>query len=67
MEIEEIKCPLCACLYDEGDKVPILLPDCGHSFCLGCIQECFELMKQDHALAAHPDKAEFQFRCPDDE
>ena len=51
MEIEEIKCPLCAYLYDEADRIPILLPDCGHSFCRGCIQDCFDLMKQDHALA----------------
>lgn len=37
MEIEEIKCPLCAEFYDENEKVPLLLPECGHSFCLKCI------------------------------
>lgn len=47
MDLEEVKCPLCTEFYDEGDKVPILLPDCGHSFCLQCIYECFILLKED--------------------
>jgi hypothetical protein len=44
MEIEEIKCPLCQDYYDEHDKAPILLPECGHSFCYKCITEAFELV-----------------------
>ncbi len=74
MDIEEIKCPLCSQVYDESDKVPVLLPDCGHSFCLSCIQECFTLMKEDHErlLEENPDlrddpSSQFTFRCPDDE
>jgi len=42
MDIEEIKCSLCSEIYNETDKMPILLPDCGHSFCLTCINRCFE-------------------------
>lgn len=44
MEIEEIQCSLCKQLYNEGEKIPILLPDCGHSFCKTCIYDCFELL-----------------------
>lgn len=47
MEIDEIKCALCSQLYNEQDRMPILLPDCGHSFCYTCIQGCFELLKDD--------------------
>lgn len=47
MDIEEIKCPLCSQIYNESDRMPMLLPDCGHSFCISCITECFELLK-DH-------------------
>ena len=55
MDIEEIKCALCGQVYNESDRLPILLPDCGHSFCLGCIQDCFELLKQDqHNFAQSP-------------
>ena len=45
MDIEEIQCPLCSQIYNESDRVPILLPDCGHSFCASCINACFELLK----------------------
>jgi len=27
--------------------MPILLPDCGHSFCHSCIMDCFELLKHE--------------------
>jgi len=27
--------------------MPILLPDCGHSFCQSCIVDCFELLKHE--------------------
>lgn len=33
MDLDEIKCTLCGLFYDEQSRVPILLPDCGHSFC----------------------------------
>ena len=81
MDIEEIKCPLCSLIYDENDHVPILLPDCGHSFCSSCIHECYELMKMgaeennnDSLEETTPGdesqgttKKKFVFRCPEDE
>lgn len=48
MDIEEIKCPLCCQFYDESSRVPLMIPECGHSFCLTCIEECFQLMKEDY-------------------
>lgn len=50
MEIEEIKCPLCAEFYDENEKVPLLLPECGHSFCLKCIINEFEQVKDQQNI-----------------
>ena len=46
MDIEEINCTLCSQIYNSTDRMPILLPDCGHSFCMTCINECFELIRQ---------------------
>lgn len=55
MDIEEIKCALCSQVYNQHERMPILLPDCGHSFCHSCIQDCFELLKieQKKAQAQH--------------
>lgn len=49
MDLDEIKCALCSQLYNEHDRMPILLPDCGHSFCFACIQACFEILRHDQA------------------
>ena len=49
MDIEEIKCPLCSKIYNDNKRMPILLPDCGHSFCLSCIHACFELVNETNA------------------
>jgi hypothetical protein len=47
MDLDEIKCALCTQIYNEHDRMPILLPDCGHSFCYSCIQGCFDLLKDE--------------------
>lgn len=39
MELEEIQCPLCEEQFNEKVRVPMLLPDCGHSYCVQCIEE----------------------------
>ena len=38
MEIEDMSCSICHQGFDEQDHLPVLLPDCGHSFCLECIK-----------------------------
>ena len=39
MDLEEMKCSLCGEQFNEKSKIPMLLPDCGHSYCLQCIAE----------------------------
>jgi hypothetical protein len=48
MEIEEIKCPLCLQIYNDNENIPLLLPDCGHSFCHSCIHDCYNLMEEEY-------------------
>eukprot|EP00347_Sterkiella_histriomuscorum_P008603 403344461 len=48
MDLEEISCALCNKTYDEQERIPILLPDCGHSFCFVCITSCFESLKEEN-------------------
>ena len=38
-DLEEIQCPLCKQQFNAKDRVPLLLPNCGHSYCLQCIEE----------------------------
>ena len=39
VELEEIQCPMCKEQFSEQVRIPMLLPDCGHSYCLKCIEE----------------------------
>ena len=39
LTLEEIQCPLCKQQFNEKSRVPMLLPDCGHSYCQQCIEE----------------------------
>ena len=39
VELEEIKCPLCKEQFSQQVRMPLLLPDCGHSYCIQCIEE----------------------------
>ena len=41
-ELEEIKCPICKETYDAVTRIPMTLPDCGHSYCLLCIKDSME-------------------------
>lgn len=38
-QLEEIQCPMCKQQFNEKVRVPLLLPDCGHSYCIQCIEE----------------------------
>ena len=59
MDIEEIKCPLCGCIYNEQENLPRMLPDCGHSFCHTCLASQFEQRLEEGR--GEP------FLCPEDE
>jgi len=39
MDLEEIQCQLCSEQFSEKLRIPLLLPDCGHSYCTQCIEE----------------------------
>ena len=32
-----MKCSHCNLFFNSGDKLPILLPECGHNICLSCV------------------------------
>ena len=37
MEIDELKCSICALLYDEKERIPRVVLGCGHTYCEQCI------------------------------
>ena len=39
VDLEEIQCPLCKEQFSAKVRIPLLLPDCGHSYCIKCIEE----------------------------
>ena len=57
MDLEEIQCPLCREQFNEKTRVPLLLPDCGHSYCQNCISEKATLdpPEEDNLLAQGDD------------
>jgi hypothetical protein len=38
----ELKCSMCNRDFDEFDRIPRLLPECGHSFCEKCIRNVIQ-------------------------
>lgn len=38
-ELEEITCPICTTVFNDRLNMPMLLPSCGHSYCLQCIKD----------------------------
>lgn len=42
---DQLRCQLCTLLFDDGAHTPMLLPQCGHSYCLACLQERVEMAK----------------------
>jgi hypothetical protein len=37
-----ITCDMCQKLFDVEERVPTILPDCGHTLCAVCVQEILE-------------------------
>ena len=55
MHFEELTCGICQRQYsNEGDLIPRLLPECGHTYCTKCLNEL---------LAKDPEQP---FFCPED-
>ena len=57
MDLDEIKCTLCGKFYDEDAHNPILLPDCGHSYCVSCVKT---------SIAGEEKEAKGPLVCPED-
>lgn len=69
MDLEEIKCPMCHNVYDEDERAPMMLVDCGHSVCWACIQMSFRELRLTAAIDGDEDVAAQPkaFVCPEDQ
>src|SRR5688572_21498275 len=38
MSVTKISCPVCLDDYNQTNRIPRILPSCGHSVCLGCLR-----------------------------
>ena len=47
---ETVLCPVCFVGYNQARRVPILLPECGHTLCLHCIKNIY----RENALVKCP-------------
>lgn len=36
--MQKLKCPDCQIKFDRDHHTPVILPVCGHTFCLECLQ-----------------------------
>lgn len=55
LDSDELTCTKCKSMFNTADKLPRLLPECGHTFCAACISA---LLKSSAPGAA--------FLCPED-
>lgn len=56
MELDELKCSLCKEFYNEKERIPRLLINCGHTFCHICLKSILS-----------NDSGHNSFKCPEDE
>lgn len=56
MEIEILSCPICYGEFDQAEKVPRIIPECGHTFCSTCLET---LLKTQGSLRCPLDKKSF--------
>lgn len=49
-EVETVLCPVCFAGYSRPKRVPILLPECGHTLCLHCVKRIY----RENALVKCP-------------
>ena len=54
---DETKCPLCKQLYNEDNRIPRILLNCGHTICSNCISFCINnssILKCPEDLTEYP-------------
>ena len=54
---DETKCPLCKQLYNEDNRIPHILLNCGHTICSDCISNCINSSK---IIKCPEDSTEYQ-------
>ena len=57
MEIDDLDCPLCKCLYNMSIKIPRLLYKCGHTYCQDCLYSRFN----EHTIECPDDKEVYTY------
>ena len=61
MQSQTLTCPICFVGYDQAECRPKLLPVCGHTICMSCLDLCLKDPKHSHCpLDFKPFPAEFR-------
>ena len=77
---EHLRCQICKNFFDEEERVPRLMPNCGHSFCHACVSRAIKMKyvtfgddnKKDPQLDPSDPTAFFlspngELQCPEDD
>ncbi len=54
LDFSELTCTKCETMFNKADKMPRLLPECGHTLCTGCISALMKTLQNG------------SFVCPED-
>ena len=57
--LEDLLCPLCSYKYNDQDRIPRMLPDCGHTFCSLCLQKLLNTIDPEGSILCPEDKIPF--------
>ena len=49
--MNSLKCPLCCEIFDNSNRLPLILPKCGHTYCKDCIKKNFKQENQFQCLS----------------
>ena len=61
MDYDELVCTLCSFQFDEEQRLPLMIPQCGHSFCSNCLQGLLDKSDSDQKFICPEDKYFFYF------